>query len=579
MSDAILRFVGLDSGLGAQFRKIDENLKKLETGATKTSNLLARGFATAGGVIAGISFLRLAQETFQYAEQLQIASARTGIQIEQLQRLQFIAGQSETSFEAITASINKFQINVASGSEKTTEALNRLNISLGEIAGLEPDAQFLRIAESISKVGDPATRAKLAVDLFSKSGTQLLPLLRQGAHGIEELSRQFNEMGGALSAETIGKVDELGDSFARLATQSKNLLSELVALSEPVVSPLLEGITDLLADARILLGEADELAVLAENIKFLKEQRGGLGVVAIGESKFNPEGGLGFLNNKEIERTIKNLERQRDIILELRKPPPLEDIKFNPNDFQITQLISGDPSARQLREDFLDDSRENPNVVKATEEKDLLIQLNQEKVDEIIRQEGEMQAERLRLATENNDTILGLTEAFVGQTIDLERFKADSVANSNLALASLAGEVAANVFEENKAFQIATAIISTYTGVTNALKDFPYPYNIAVGALVAAQGFANVQKIRSTRKGGGGGYHSRGSGGLSVGGSAAGRSSGSVSATGTAPTQPGATQKPQSTINVYGWSEGAIRELVKRIREESSDHDLHVIRN
>jgi hypothetical protein len=42
--------------------------------------------------------------------------------------------------------------------------------------------------------------------------------------------------------------------------------------------------------------------------------------------------------------------------------------------------------------------------------------------------------------------------------------------------------------------------------------------------------------------------------------------------------KPGATGTPQSTINVYGWNEAAIRELVKRIKDEVGDHDLNLVR-
>lgn len=44
-------------------------------------------------------------------------------------------------------------------------------------------------------------------------------------------------------------------------------------------------------------------------------------------------------------------------------------------------------------------------------------------------------------------------------------------------------------------------------------------------------------------------------------------------------TQPlGAQQKPQSVINVFGWSEAAIRDLVRRMKDEIEDHDLTLIR-
>ena len=47
--------------------------------------------------------------------------------------------------------------------------------------------------------------------------------------------------------------------------------------------------------------------------------------------------------------------------------------------------------------------------------------------------------------------------------------------------------------------------MSTYQGAAQALKDLPFPANIAAAATVVASGIAQVNAIRSTSPGGGGG--------------------------------------------------------------------------
>lgn len=56
------------------------------------------------------------------------------------------------------------------------------------------------------------------------------------------------------------------------------------------------------------------------------------------------------------------------------------------------------------------------------------------------------------------------------------------------------------IFENNKAFAIAEAIVNTYKGITQALGSAPFPANLAAAATVAAQGFAAVQQIQNTNK-------------------------------------------------------------------------------
>ncbi len=58
------------------------------------------------------------------------------------------------------------------------------------------------------------------------------------------------------------------------------------------------------------------------------------------------------------------------------------------------------------------------------------------------------------------------------------------------------------MFTMYKAFAITEAIISTYAGAARALKDFSFPYSIAVAAIVTAAGIARVAAIAAQKPGG-----------------------------------------------------------------------------
>ena len=73
-------------------------------------------------------------------------------------------------------------------------------------------------------------------------------------------------------------------------------------------------------------------------------------------------------------------------------------------------------------------------------------------------------------------------------------------------LKSLFGEQSAlykAAFATEKAQAIATAIISTHTAAANALKQVPFPLNLAAAALVTAKGVAEVAAISGIEFGGG----------------------------------------------------------------------------
>jgi uncharacterized membrane protein YgcG len=119
----------------------------------------------------------------------------------------------------------------------------------------------------------------------------------------------------------------------------------------------------------------------------------------------------------------------------------------------------------------------------------------------------------------------------------------DENKNNMLDLASATASALTQIFGENKAAAIASAIINTAVGVTKAMQ-LPPPFNFAQAALIAATGAAQIAAIRSTSKGGGGAAPSVGSGSFG-GGSSGGGSSGGGSSGDSAP-------GVQNTLHVSG---------------------------
>lgn len=59
--------------------------------------------------------------------------------------------------------------------------------------GSDVEDEFYRIADLISGIEDPVTRAHMAFDAFGKAGYKLLPILEKGSAGIKELGDSFSK--------------------------------------------------------------------------------------------------------------------------------------------------------------------------------------------------------------------------------------------------------------------------------------------------------------------------------------------------------------------------------------------------
>ncbi len=77
---------------------------------------------------------------------------------------------------------------------------------------------------------------------------------------------------------------------------------------------------------------------------------------------------------------------------------------------------------------------------------------------------------------------------------------AEGLANSLVELEKTKGKEGAEIAKD---FAVIKAIISTAEGVANALSDYPYPYSLVVGGLVAAEGAVEIGKIEGALDEGG----------------------------------------------------------------------------
>ena len=174
----------------------------------------------------------------QMGTELSHLSARTGIGIEDLSTLGFAAQQSGVSVEMLAHGLMhlaRTTATAANGGQEATQALAMLHLRAADLVNLAPDQQLSKIADAISAIGNPTQKAAAALAVFGRSGTQMLPLLNQGAAGLAEFRRQAQAAGLAWSGEDAAAAVKL--------TQATNLLTasfhKAVAVLGGAIAPLL----------------------------------------------------------------------------------------------------------------------------------------------------------------------------------------------------------------------------------------------------------------------------------------------------------------------------------------------------
>ena len=197
--------------------------------------------ATAGLVTAPI--LAAAKTWSAAGSEMYRASQRTGMGVEFLSGLKFAANQTGSSFEAMEVSIKKSQKflgQLAEGSQGAQQTLHRLGLTTADLAGLSPEQKYAKLAKAVGAVRDPASRTTLAMAVFGRSGTQLLPMLAQYDALMEKAARNRRIM----SPEDAKSAEKLEIAFTDLLDVGKGFTSAIGSAVAPMLSNLADRLSD-----------------------------------------------------------------------------------------------------------------------------------------------------------------------------------------------------------------------------------------------------------------------------------------------------------------------------------------------
>jgi hypothetical protein len=223
--------------VGSGLRNVGSKLKAFGAGVTS----IGVGLAAAGAV--GLApFLAAVNLFSDMGADLLDMSQKTGISVEALSALGFAASQSGSSAEELGAGIRNMQKNLTGADEdskKAQKSLAFLGLTAQELEGLTPDEQFRKIAAALVAIEDPARQTKIAMDVFGKSGQNLLPTMKD----LENQLARHDQLGLGWTTEEAESAEAFGDVMGELWAVLKKGVAVIGGSLVPALSPLLKMFT------------------------------------------------------------------------------------------------------------------------------------------------------------------------------------------------------------------------------------------------------------------------------------------------------------------------------------------------
>jgi len=258
MADQNLRFTisAIDKTQRA-FGKVAAGL-----GRVRKSIMSVQGALVALGAGAGLKLMA------DQIDDLAKASSRLGMTVNELQSLQFAAGQTGASAEELEKGLTRFNRSISEASTGIGTGLRSfeaLSIKVTDAAGnLRPTNELLNLtADRLAKIKDPADRVRIAFDLFGRSGVNLINTLQAGSEEMNKLREEFNKFTVELTEANAKATEDANDRFAKIGETFASIGRKITSFLLPKLADLAEFFTKWL-----LIGIANSISAFRDFVNF-----------------------------------------------------------------------------------------------------------------------------------------------------------------------------------------------------------------------------------------------------------------------------------------------------------------------
>ena len=474
------------------------------------------GAAAAAAAVVGVgaALVNATRNAIKFADEMAKTSQRIGLTTEALSKLQYAAKLSDVSLSDLRVGLSQLARNM----DMNSDAFERLGVSIRNQDGSLRDVNsvFTDLVERFSKMQDGAQKTALAMEIFGRSGANMIPLLNAGAAGLKSMTDEAQQLGLVIDRNTAKRAEQFNDNLTRLGSVLEGIGTVIASKALPGLVKLTDSLVTWVKESNAAerIGTAlnwifETSAVLVARLSAQWDQLTNAITGASEAIGLALSGNFGAASDRLNQMLNKNAE-----IWEAYKKRVDEIMSASPAEITVggggVGGGGGEPAAQE----------EDPELAKMREKLEGRLQfLRESLMTERELLQNEYAEQQTLLVDALNQKLMSETE-YAQRRKQLEERLQDDLAKLDEmrrmqalgasatlfgGLAQLAQAGGKKLFNIAKAFSIAEAVMNTAQAVTKSLTSLPFPFNLAAAAGTAAAGAAQIATIAATQPGGGGG--------------------------------------------------------------------------
>lgn len=257
--DLLMRTGAFESDVG----RAEKRLKEMQKRAVDAGKAI--GTAIAGGaVIAGTALAAMAKNGIDAADRLDELSQRLGVSTEKLSGLGYAATLTGGNIDTIAGALPKLsRAIVAAGddSSKMGQLFKTMGVDVKDAAGNFRDVEDVLpdVMDAFKNLKDDTLEQALAMEIFGKSGAEMLEFLNLGSDGLSNMQQRAAELGIVIGEDTASAAAEFNDKLADLKLAGEAFATKLAAELLPALNELLSKVIEFVSDGDNARKTADAL--------------------------------------------------------------------------------------------------------------------------------------------------------------------------------------------------------------------------------------------------------------------------------------------------------------------------------
>ncbi len=330
-----------------------DSIKRGLGGLTDTAKSVNGVLANLGVAVSVAGLTAMVKSAIDTGDALDEMSQRVGVSVETLSVWKPAAEQSGVSGESFEKGLRKLSttmLEAATGSEDAARGFSAVGVEFKNQDGTlrATDQVLLDLAERFKAMPDGAEKTALAVQLFGKSGAELIPFLNQGRDGINELAAEMQALGVQMSSETAVQAGNFNDALDKLKLATTSIGNQIIASLLPALNDMAGGMVESAKQGGTLRAILDGVVLVLKTLA-LGAATVGKAFVALGEA-------IGVGVAAAVEALKGNTDGAKAIIADLKgnlvkrldELASFRDSLFDPKPIEVkAPKIQADPELLQ----------------------------------------------------------------------------------------------------------------------------------------------------------------------------------------------------------------------------------------